>query len=228
MNAQPPELTDDQLIAQFESAAIPPDSFHHADHVRLAFAYLRQYPILEALEKFPAALQQFARQNGRPNLYHQTITWAYLFLIHERLARAPHQQTWEEFAEANPDLLTWKNGILTKYYCEETLQSDIARRVFILPDNPPTSPPHPSPLRMSFRTASAVRNLLFVCSATNLASHQPLSSRAKDLLCNAKQIRSRRTPRSFAVKSQPQGIPTKPADARSPKPASIATPSPLC
>ena len=134
MNAQPLELTDEELIAQFESVAIPPDSFHHADHVRLAFAYLRQYHVLEALEKFPAALQRFATHHHKPNLYHQTITWAYLFLIHERLSRSAHAQTWKEFAETNPDLLTWKNGILTKYYAEDTLQSDLARKTFIFPD----------------------------------------------------------------------------------------------
>jgi hypothetical protein len=135
MNTVPtPLMTDRELIAQFESGAIPPDSFHHADHVRIAFAYLRQYSVLEALQKFPAALRRFAESHGKPNLYHQTITWAYIFLIHERIARAPHRQTWEEFAGANPDLLTWKTGILTKYYSEETLQSDLARRVFVFPD----------------------------------------------------------------------------------------------
>jgi hypothetical protein len=137
MNPYPREpATDEELVAQFESCAIPPDSFHHSDHVRLAFAYLRQYTILEALEKFPAALRQFAKHHARPNLYHQTITWAYLFLIHERLARSNHPQSWDEFAQANPDLLTWKNGILTKYYEDETLQSDLARRVFVFPEGP--------------------------------------------------------------------------------------------
>jgi hypothetical protein len=126
--------TDEEIIAQFESGSLPPDAFHHSDHVRLGFAYLRQYPILEALEKFPAVLRQFAKQHGRPNLYHQTITWAYLFLIHERIARATHPQTWDEFAHANPDLMNWKSGILKKYYADETLQSDLAKRVFIFPD----------------------------------------------------------------------------------------------
>ncbi len=79
-------------------------------------------------------MRRFAKHHGKPNLYHQTVTWAYLFLIHERITRAAHEQTWEEFAQANPDLLTWKNGILTKYYAEETLQSDLAKNVFIFPD----------------------------------------------------------------------------------------------
>jgi hypothetical protein len=128
-------MTEQELIAQFEEGALPPDSFHHADHVRTAFAYLRQYPVLEALQKFSAALQRFAKLHGKPNLYHQTITWAYIFLIHERIVRAGHVQSWEEFAEANPDLLAWKNGILTKYYAEETLQSELAKNVFVFPDN---------------------------------------------------------------------------------------------
>jgi len=127
-------MTDQELIAQFESGSLPPTAFQHADHVRMVFAYLRQYPVLEALERFSTALQCFATSQGKPNLYHQTITWAYLLLIHERIARAGQTQSWEEFSQANPDLLTWKNGILTRYYAEETLQSDLARRVFIFPD----------------------------------------------------------------------------------------------
>ena len=41
---------------------------------------------------------------------------------------------WDEFADQNPDLLIWKNGILTRYYHESTLQSDLARTVFVFPD----------------------------------------------------------------------------------------------
>ena len=41
---------------------------------------------------------------------------------------------WEEFAGRNADLLVWKDGILGHYYREGTLQSDLARAVFVLPD----------------------------------------------------------------------------------------------
>ena len=34
-----------ELIRHFE-LTVPEDSFHHADHVRLAFAYLSEYPVL--------------------------------------------------------------------------------------------------------------------------------------------------------------------------------------
>lgn len=126
-------MTEQDLIAHFESGWLP-TAFHHADHVRIGFAYLRQYPLLQALERFSAALRQFARKQGKQNLYHETVTWAYLFLIHERISRARQPQSWEEFAGANPDLLMGKNGILKRYYAEETLQSDLAKSVFLFPD----------------------------------------------------------------------------------------------
>ena len=126
-------MTNKEIIRRFEADAVPEDSFHHADHVRLAFAYLSQYPPLAALDKFCTALQRFAALRGKPDRYHETITYAYFFLIRERMARSP-AANWADFARANCDLLAWKNGILTRYYQEATLQSELARTVFIFPD----------------------------------------------------------------------------------------------
>jgi hypothetical protein len=125
---------DKELIEQFERGATAPESFHHADHVRLAFEYLRRYPALEALGKFSAALQRFAAAQGKAQRYHETITWAYLLLIRERMARAGGAQTWGEFAKRNADLLLWKGGVLSTLYRQETLDSDLARQTFVLPD----------------------------------------------------------------------------------------------
>ena len=127
-------MTDEELIAQFESGTLSPNAFHHADHVRMGFAYLRQYPLLVALDKFSAALKRFAIANGMPNLYHETITWTYLLLINERIARAEQPQDWGQFARANPDLLTRQGGVLDRYYSKDSLQSELSRRVFIFPD----------------------------------------------------------------------------------------------
>ena len=127
-------MTNREIIDRFESGNVPQSSFHHADHVRLVFAYLRTYPVLLALEKFSDALKRFAVSHGKTQLYNETITCAYFFLIRERMARHAAQIEWEEFASLNPDLLTWKNGILSRYYQEATLKSDLARSVFIFPD----------------------------------------------------------------------------------------------
>ena len=126
-------MTSQELIDRFERGLAADEPFHHADHVRLAFAYLSQYPALQALDRFAKALQRFAEARGKTQLYHETITCAYFFLIRERMARCA-AAGWEEFSLQNPDLLIWKDGILTRYYREATLKSDLARTVFIFPD----------------------------------------------------------------------------------------------
>lgn len=129
-------MSDDELLASFEAATLPAASFHHCDHVKMAFLYLRRYPALEALQRFSAALKHFAIANGKPNLYNETVTWAFLLLIRERIARTQSSQTWPQFVDANADLLSWKDNILKKYYREETLSSDLAKNTFLFPDKP--------------------------------------------------------------------------------------------
>lgn len=132
-------MTDDEFIASFEECRLASESFHHADHVRMAFLYLCRYPALEALQRFSASLARFASAHGKPELYHETITWAFLLLIRERMARAGGQLTWAEFSASNRDLLTWKDNVLRKYYRDETLSSALARSTFLLPDRATTS-----------------------------------------------------------------------------------------
>lgn len=71
---------------------------------------------------------------GKHGLYNETITWAFLLLIRERRARAGRPQSWEEFAAANPDLMSWQNNVLKKYYRPETLSSELAKATFLFPD----------------------------------------------------------------------------------------------
>jgi hypothetical protein len=129
-------MTPWETIERFESGGMPPASFHHVDHVELAFSYLCLYPLLEAMQRFTAALKRFATAQGKDKLYHETITWAYILLINERLRRHDDPLTWDEFARTNPDLLSWQDSILNRYYTKATLQSELARKTFLLPDKP--------------------------------------------------------------------------------------------
>jgi hypothetical protein len=125
---------EEEFVRRFESCELPPADFTHREHVRLAWLYLRRHAAPAALERFSTSLRRFAAFNGKPDLYHETITWAYILLINERTARAARTQGWEEFAAANPDLLDWQNSVLKSYYREETLGSELAKKVFLFPD----------------------------------------------------------------------------------------------
>lgn len=126
-------VAGDELVDRFERGEIPCDSFHHFDHVHLAFTYLSKHRVLEALQKFASAISMFAVSCGKADRYNETITFAYFFLIRERMVRS-QASDWEKFRDENPDLLTWKSGILGRYYSEAALKSDLARTVFLFPD----------------------------------------------------------------------------------------------
>lgn len=125
-------MSDDELLRGFEAGTLP--AFHHCDHVRVAWLYLERFDALAALARFAEGLRHFAAAKGQAGLYHETITWAYLLLIRERRAQAAAAETWDGFAARNADLFAWKPSILARYYRDETLASDLARQVFVLPD----------------------------------------------------------------------------------------------
>jgi hypothetical protein len=128
-------LEDREFVEAFEACTLPSSAFDHREHVRLAWLYLREAPLLVALERFIASLKRYAGSLGASGKYHETITYAYLFLIHERMARRDCA-TFEEFADANADLF---GPILSRYYPKETLASDFAKRVFVMPSGAPAS-----------------------------------------------------------------------------------------
>jgi hypothetical protein len=100
----------------------------------VAWTYLGQLPLLEAAETFVANLKRFAAAQGKPERYHETITLACLFLIHDRIVARGRGATWDGFAEANPDLLRWPSPVLARYYSRDVLDSDAARLHFRWPD----------------------------------------------------------------------------------------------
>ena len=127
-------IDDESLIRSFEAGEEPAGGFHHAEHVRVAWWYLRQHPWPEALARFGAALRRFAAAQGKPNLFHETITTAFVLVINQRLDDADRHAPWTDFVAQNPDLLTWRPSVLDRYYRPDTLQSERARRSFVLPD----------------------------------------------------------------------------------------------
>ena len=127
-------MNEAEWMEAFETGALPNGSFHHGEHVKMAFLYLKKFAPLEALSRFASGLARFATAHGKPDLYNETITWAFFLLIRERIARASSSQTWEEFSANNADLLHWNDNILKKYYRPETLASALAKSVFLFPD----------------------------------------------------------------------------------------------
>ena len=126
-------MTDEQLLEAFESTELPAEQFTHVTHVRVAWCYLQQAPVSEALFRFAVALRRFATAKGATGKYHETITVAYMLLIAARL-NDDGNSSWDEFAAANADLLSRNPSVLSLYYSAELLASERARRGFVMPD----------------------------------------------------------------------------------------------
>ena len=125
-----PGVETTEALQAFEMGALDPAKFPHAEHVRLGFEMLARHPFGEALLRFSRGLQLLAARAGRPQLYHETITVAFLALVNERRVRGG-PQTWSEFQRSNADL--FDKRCLEKWYSAEQLASDLARRTFCLP-----------------------------------------------------------------------------------------------
>ena len=121
--------TGEELIA-LETAALDPSAFPHQEHVRLAYGMLERYPFSEAVARFSRGVKLLAAKAGRPEVYHETITVAFLAVIGERRARA-RSNSWAGFEAENGDL--FDKRCLEQWYDAKQLESDLARRTFCLP-----------------------------------------------------------------------------------------------
>ena len=126
-------MTDADLIAAIEAKTLPLSAFTHTEHVHLAWSCLRAYPLLMAMGEFRRLLVAYATHNGKPTLYHETVTFAYMLLLYERMARTPQITNWEVFSREHGDLLSWHNGPFFKYYSPDILKDAAARAHFVLP-----------------------------------------------------------------------------------------------
>jgi hypothetical protein len=122
-------MTDIELLAGFEAGTL--GEFRHRDHVRVGFAILaRDGDLAAAALVFRAGLRRLAGDSGK---YHETITWAYLVLIAERMHGKRYACS-EQLLADHPDLLDHGGGALAQHYDVAAItESPLARMVFVLP-----------------------------------------------------------------------------------------------
>lgn len=128
-------MTDAALLAAFLDCTLPPQQLGHGEHVRLAYLFLRRHADFgEAALAFRSALRRYVTAIGRADRYHETLTWAYLALIAERLADGPDEPDSLAFVARFPELVDHRGGALAAAYDVEAITaSPLARRVFVLP-----------------------------------------------------------------------------------------------
>jgi len=121
-------------VDRFVRGAADPRAFPHEKHVHMGFEVLRRHEFAKAVHVYSRALRTMTEQLGKPEVFHQTITIAFLSLIAERM-QTGDSADFADFAASNPDL--FEKSLLSQWYRPERLASDLARRIFVLPDPQP-------------------------------------------------------------------------------------------
>lgn len=127
---------DDEFVSEFEQGAIAAEEWNHASHVRLAYTYLKRYGYEDALTRIrPRIIRQFERI-GVPDAldmgYHETLTVAWLRLVHNAIAGHGEERDFAAFSAEHPYLLTRR--LVRALYTRDRLVSWEAKREFVEPN----------------------------------------------------------------------------------------------
>jgi hypothetical protein len=129
-------IDDDRLLQQFEDCSYPFDEWHHRAHVRVAWIYLTRFGLEAAEQRLRAGIQTYNAAHGvvdgPASGYHETMTMAWLRVIHATMAIYGAGETSEEFFDFHPQLSQKK--ILRLFYSPGRFTSAEAKRAFLEPD----------------------------------------------------------------------------------------------
>jgi hypothetical protein len=124
--------TGRDLIRDFETCALPADVFHHREHIRVAWTYLRQMDYPAAEKRMSEGIRKFAGFHGATSKYHHTITVLWMRLVAAALRDDPGIDDFDSFAGAHPDLLD--TAAPAMFYSADLLRSEAARSGWVEPD----------------------------------------------------------------------------------------------
>ncbi len=101
-------MDDETFLKQFESAAWPKAEWHHRQHIKVAYLDLRRYPLETATVKIREGIKVYnTAHNVEDTLlsgYHDTMTQAWLRLVHFTLCEYGPAENADVFFEQHPQL----------------------------------------------------------------------------------------------------------------------------
>ena len=130
-------MTDVELTRALERGEIASHDFRHASHLHVAWVYLAESSsVQQAANKMRQTVRRFAAAAGKPEKYHETITFFWVRLLSVAYATSTGKSL-EDIVQSNPQLL--EKNLPLAYYSAERLFSDKARTSWMEPDLKPLS-----------------------------------------------------------------------------------------
>jgi len=123
-------MNDAEFLQHFETAALHP--FHHADHIRMAWLYLRREGWSQGYPLIQRGIQHMAEQHQARLLYIETITQFWALMVLAAIEARPDIADFTAFQQAHPHL--FDKTLIAQYYSRDLLESEAARRAWAAPD----------------------------------------------------------------------------------------------
>ena len=110
---------------------------HDRDHIKVAYLYLRFQPLEDAITKVRTGLQALAVAWGAPvddleKGYHETMTQAWVRLVHLTMSECGVVESADAFCDQQPKLM--QKTHLDLFYSRGRLITWQAKREFVEPD----------------------------------------------------------------------------------------------
>jgi hypothetical protein len=132
-------MTDETFLQRFEACTLTHAEWNHRAHVKLAYLYLLRHSLDEAIPRVRAGIQALNAAHQTPEGpdrgYHETMTQAWLRIIHCTLSEYGPAQTADEFFDEHPQLAQKK--VLRLFYSPGRFMSPQAKHEFLEPDLTP-------------------------------------------------------------------------------------------
>lgn len=128
-------MNDQEFLAAFEATKLADEEFHHRDHIRMAWMYLRRDEWEVALRNIKEGIHRFAAAHHVPTLYHETITVFWAHMVLHAIQQTPDLDDFAAFEGAHPYLFA--SNLIHSYYSRDLLSTDAARSTMVEPDQQP-------------------------------------------------------------------------------------------
>lgn len=123
-------MTDGEFLKAFEECTLT--EFHHSDHIRMAWLYLRGYGFEEGTARIAEGIRRFAASHQQHRLYHETITVFWIRVVEHVRQTYPEVADFESLVLRAPFLSDSRS--IYKHYDRQLLMSDRARQEWCAPD----------------------------------------------------------------------------------------------
>jgi hypothetical protein len=127
-------MQDQEFYVQFENCTLPKEYFRHYGHLRICWINLSRHELDIAMPLITAGIKRYAASLGAAHIYHETLTRAWIYLVHEARDNIVHA-TFEDFITHHQELMD--KSLPYQYYSDTILNSETAKQTWIAPDITP-------------------------------------------------------------------------------------------